>query len=289
MQKSPIFVLLIDDDPDDTLIINEDIQKMKDKKLSLSSVDSFKDGINFLSEHEVDVVLLDLNLPDSSGLDTVINMRREFPILPVIALTGVDDEEFSSRVVQAGAQDYLVKGEVTPNLMAHSIRYAIERQQLLAELERTRQREQETRELNSLEKLSQYPKTTLTSQIYGFLSLREGGPEFYSRMVEDYANILDLALEQRAFYMEDKVTPAIRQMADQLVLVKSNARDVIEIHTAALKTRCHSALSQKVQAYIEEGRIILLRLMGNLAMNYRNYYIGDSVSAKLTNQSEKKE
>lgn len=83
----------------------------------------------------VDVILLDLSLPDSQGLDTFIRMHTKAPEVPIVVLTGLDDETISVQAMQAGAQDYLIKGQVDSNLLVRSIRYSIERQQLLAELQ----------------------------------------------------------------------------------------------------------------------------------------------------------
>lgn len=75
-----------------------------------------------------DVVLLDLSLPDSRGLDSLIALKPFAAALPIVVLTGFDDETLATGAMQLGAQDYLVKGQVTGSLLVRSIRYAIERQ-----------------------------------------------------------------------------------------------------------------------------------------------------------------
>lgn len=276
MAERMIKTLLIDDDQDDTLIIQEDFEKINNFKLDC--VDTLAKGMNFIkSQNNIDVVLLDLNLPDSTGLDTVIKIKKEFPMLPIIALTGLDDEILSISVVQAGAQDYLVKGNVTSILLSHSIRYAIERQSLLIELERTRQQKQRARELSSLERLTQDPGTTITGKMYGLVSLNENAPDLFDEFVNRYRELMNMALEQRAFQMEDKLTIELRTMGDQLGFIKASARDVVEIHSVALKKNSQNAPLLKVQAYIEEGHFMMLELMGNLVMYYRKYYPGNTL------------
>jgi PAS domain S-box-containing protein len=83
-----------------------------------------------LAETEFDVILLDLMLPDSEGLDTFETLQAHAPHVPIIVLSGVDDEELALQAVQAGAQDYLVKGQFTHHLLAHAIPYAIERKRI---------------------------------------------------------------------------------------------------------------------------------------------------------------
>ncbi len=276
MAERMIKALLIDDDQDDTLIIQENFKEINNFKLDCS--DTLTKGMNFIkNQNNVDVVLLDLNLPDSSGLDTVIKIKKEFPMLPIVALTGLDDEAFSISVVQAGAQDYLVKGNVTPVLLSHTIRYAIERQSLLIELEKTRQQKQRAREFSSLERLTLDHETTITGKIYGLVPLKESAPDLFEEFVNHYRELMNMALEQRAFLMEDTLTSELRTMGEQLGFIKASARDVVEIHTIALKKNSQNAPLLKAQAYIEEGHFMMLELMGNLVMYYRKYYPGNTL------------
>jgi signal transduction histidine kinase len=98
-------------------------------------------GLDRLSEPDLDVVLLDLSLPDSQGLDTFTSVRTHAPDVAIVVLSGLDDETLAVRAVQEGAQDYLVKGQVDGGAILRSMRYAIERQRLEAvrrDLERQR-------------------------------------------------------------------------------------------------------------------------------------------------------
>ncbi|MFC6726377.1 ATP-binding protein, partial [Halobium palmae] len=96
---------------------------------------------------EPDIVLLDLDLPESSGTDTVETVRGHTARTPIIVLTGAPEDRFGVDVVSEGAQDYLVKDEVTPDVLLRAIRYAIERKKVEGEL---RQRTEELRILNQL-------------------------------------------------------------------------------------------------------------------------------------------
>ena len=81
---------------------------------------------------------MNLVLPDSRGLETLYEIVGKFPEMPIVLLTGLDNEEMTLRAVQAGAQDYLVKGEIGKGLLVRTIRYAIERKRVLDELERAK-------------------------------------------------------------------------------------------------------------------------------------------------------
>ena len=84
-------------------------------------------ALNLIEQSEFDVVLLDLTLPDSRGLETCITLRSEAPHIPIIILTGLDDEALALKAMRNGAQDYLVKGQVHGDVIARAIRYAIQR------------------------------------------------------------------------------------------------------------------------------------------------------------------
>ena len=107
---------------------------MKESAFELECVTQLSTGLEHLSKGRIDLVLLDLGLPDSQGLDTFIKIHIEAPTVPIIVLTGLDDETVGIRTMQNGAQDYLIKGQVDSTLLVKSIRYAIERQRLLEEV-----------------------------------------------------------------------------------------------------------------------------------------------------------
>lgn len=123
-----INVLLIEDNPGDTRLIRELFAEVKGMTVCLLCADRLSSGIQQISDGGVDVILLDLTLPDSRGFDTFSQLRAHADELPVILMTGVDDEELATRCVREGAQDYMVKGTVTPQSLARSIRFAVERQ-----------------------------------------------------------------------------------------------------------------------------------------------------------------
>jgi signal transduction histidine kinase len=124
-------ILLIEDNPGDARLIKEFLGETG-KVFELDWVDSLSKGLEHLDGK--DAVLLDLALPDSTGLDTFEKLHLEAPDLPIIVLTGNDDDTLSSLALQEGAQDYLVKGQVSGQILARSIRYAIERNRIDKEL-----------------------------------------------------------------------------------------------------------------------------------------------------------
>ncbi|MDM7913190.1 MAG: ATP-binding protein, partial [Methanotrichaceae archaeon] len=145
MSVEPIRVLLIEDNPGDARLIQELLAEVTFATFDLKIAGRLSKGIEMLAESDgVDAVLLDLSLPDSSGFETFSRIHAQVPRIPIIMLTGNDDEALALKAVQEGAQDYLIKGQVNGQLLARSIRYAIERKRVdealvaeVAEHERT--------------------------------------------------------------------------------------------------------------------------------------------------------
>lgn len=127
MTDSVIRVLLVEDNPGDARLIREMLFSLNDEQFLLNTANTLAIGLQYLAQNSYDIVLLDLNLPDSFGVDTLLKVRMNFPHIPVVVLTGFDDQSRGVQYVQAGAQDYLVKGISDGNLLSRSIRYAVER------------------------------------------------------------------------------------------------------------------------------------------------------------------
>jgi signal transduction histidine kinase len=141
----PIKVLLIEDNPGDARLIQELLRGATTAQFELTCVERLAAGLQRLAEETFDVLLLDLGLPDSQGLDTFTKTQTQAPDVPIVLLTALDDEAFALEAVRKGAQDYLVKGQVDSNLLARAMRYAIERHRAEAAL---RQRNRELMLLN---------------------------------------------------------------------------------------------------------------------------------------------
>ncbi len=127
--KMPLRVLLIEDDAEDAELIQGLLSKVAahSRKFRIECASRLKDGLERLASNDFDVVLLDLSLPDSQGLETFLQLKREESKIPVVVLTGLDDETVALEAVRQGAQDYLVKGDVDGKILSRVMTYAIER------------------------------------------------------------------------------------------------------------------------------------------------------------------
>ncbi len=124
----PIEVLVIEDNEIDLFLTVAMLQKAGQGSFQIHSADRISRGIELGSEGKTDVILMDLNLPDGQGLDTFRRLKSCFPSMPIVVLSGLEDEAISRQAVREGAQDYLLKGQTDGKLLERSIRYAIERQ-----------------------------------------------------------------------------------------------------------------------------------------------------------------
>ena len=148
-------ILLIEDNANDALAIKIMLESA-DFPFKLEKAETLKSGLDILSEKQIDVILLDLGLPDSKGLDTFVNLFDEYPDVPIVMYTGLEDEDIAVKALQKGAQDYLVKGKVDSKLLVRAIRYSIERHRLRVELKRmsTELEKSETRFRDLIERSS---------------------------------------------------------------------------------------------------------------------------------------
>jgi diguanylate cyclase (GGDEF)-like protein/PAS domain S-box-containing protein len=150
--KSINKVLLVEDNPGDARLLREMFNEQGSRSTQLTVAPSMAEAEKYLAEHTVDIVLLDLGLPDVQGLEVVKRARAAAPRVPLVVLTGLDDETLAARSLQEGAQDYLVKSQIdtygTTRGLVRALRYSIERKILEDALFVEKERAQVT--LNSI-------------------------------------------------------------------------------------------------------------------------------------------
>ena len=151
--KKPIKVLIVEDDPSDVKLVRL-ILFSSTRRHEVEVAGCLSTAMERLHDGAFDVVLLDMGLPDSTGIDTVSKVHDEFPDIPIVVLTGLDDEETGIRAVRIGAQDYLVKGDVPATLLTRTIRYAIERKRMEIEKKEFEQKAQMANRLSSVGRLA---------------------------------------------------------------------------------------------------------------------------------------
>jgi phosphoserine phosphatase RsbU/P len=142
MSEPPKHVLLIEDNPGDAELIRLRLIEGK-SPVQVTRVERLSEGLAFLGHESPSVVLLDLNLPDSQGADTFRRVIAKAPQVPVVILSGQDDEDLARKALHQGVQDYLVKGDFSHGELDRAVRHAVERQALLQSLEMSRKQQLE--------------------------------------------------------------------------------------------------------------------------------------------------
>lgn len=127
--KASIKILIVEDNPAFVRLTNELLKEHTEEKFELTSANSLADALKKLKKQAIDVILLDLGLPDSVGVETFKSINAVAFNIPILILTGVEDEHIALTMIAEGAQDYFVKGTYDAHLLTRAILYAIERKQ----------------------------------------------------------------------------------------------------------------------------------------------------------------
>lgn len=132
MSAEPLRILLVEDNPGDVRLLREMFSTERPGSYEITHLPRLGLALNHLAQGGVDIILLDLGLPDGEGIDTVRRVRKLAPQVPLIVLTGRDDDETVAQAMLEGAQDYLVKGQIETRALPRALRHAIERFRMLA-------------------------------------------------------------------------------------------------------------------------------------------------------------
>lgn len=133
---APLSVLLVEDSQVDARVIEEILKATEEADIRVESVTTLQEGVEHLEEDgAADLVILDLGLPDSQGLDTLVTFHRSHPDVPVIVLTALEDQEAALQALREGAYDYLVKDDLGPFSLVHAVRATLARREAAQALE----------------------------------------------------------------------------------------------------------------------------------------------------------
>lgn len=220
-------------------------------------------ALDRLQSTSVDVIVLDLQLPDCAGVPAVVRLRETAPTVPIIVLTGNRDPDLATAALHAGAQDYLTKDEVTGPNLRRAIGYAIARMRetQLAEMKLLLER------YRSLSSATQ--RTTVTAAIAGSGAIGLRDPALFDRLVGAYVGLFDPYLRAA-----DHRAPSPRGPMERFVTMLGDAaggpRDLVDVHVAALdRVLADGSASPQARSLVVEGRLLALEMMGLLVDYYR--------------------
>jgi len=265
---SKLSVLHIEDNPGDARLVQEMLPEADGFKVTVAG--TMAEALAGIEKDPPGVILLDLSLPDARGLEAIVSLRHRAPDIAVVALTGFDDDAMALKVVQAGAQDYLTKGNADSTVLRRAISFAMARQSL--HIKREEQVQQEISELESAldlqQQLTGWQSGSQAAQAAGVGPLYLRSPQIFAVYLTDYETLLDAYLDTSAMH---KPSPRrqISELAERIGDQGCGPRDVVDIHLKVVAKKGKESNSQRTQAYAVEGRLLALEVMGYLVDYYR--------------------
>jgi signal transduction histidine kinase len=173
LKNKVLHVLMVEDNSSDARLLREMLSREKQGSFELTHVTHMREAEIRLSKGDVDIVLLDMGLPDGNGIDILRRARAAAPAVVMIVLTGLEDEALVAAAMKEGAQDYLIKGQIENRALPQALRHAMERQRMQAEADLMRKNEVQQRDV-FLSHVSHELRSPLTS-IYSFNSIIADG------------------------------------------------------------------------------------------------------------------
>lgn len=294
MPNESINTIIIEDDPSFVRFIEEILKESRLARFELSHVEKFKDALKYLRQGGVDVVLLDLNLPDSRGFETFERLHAEFPLLPIVVLTGLADVETGVKAVQKGAQDYLSKGEVDGNLLPRTIQYAIERKRAQEELERSHQRfynlsthlqhlREEERKYIAGELHDELGGlfTAMKMELYSAFDTKGLGQESLFEMRDSIAKLIDKGIE-----IVRRISTDLRpHILDHLGLVPA-IRWYIKEFQKRVKVRCKWTLCEDDIPMDKDRAVAVFRILQEALTNIARHSKASRVTIELIKKED---
>ncbi|CAK0768221.1 putative Response regulator [Gammaproteobacteria bacterium] len=211
-------------------------------------------ALNLLDSQSIDVVILDLNLPDCVSLETFLRLRDRHPEVAVVVMTGQEDEALGVEAIRHQAQDYLPKGKLDEFILGRTVRYALERQRLRNELELLRLQQRQRQEMYQLEHYS------------------NSNPEKDGRIFSLSSSYGALVRQYVFAAREGNIRPSsmVQALAQRLVFMRASARDVVRLHLKVLKETGNWTTAAEERAFGVDARLALVELLGTLADLYRD-------------------
>ncbi len=261
-----IDVLLIEDSAADARLVQLDLESADDPGFSITHVVRLEEALRLLETGHVDIILSDLNLPDSKGIDTFTRLNDKAPEIPIILLTGFNDESLAMHIVKEGAEDYIVKGEVKGRYLIRAVQFAIERKGLRKKLQEQNRQFQEMLRVDPLTGLysRRYILDCVDDEVARHnrynspLAVIHLDVDDFKRINDDYGhNSGDQALRDVAVYIQNsirEVDKAARYGGDEFLILLPDS------DAGAAEAVCEKLTAGTITSVISPGTEIELSL-----------------------------
>jgi CheY-like chemotaxis protein len=258
-------VLIVDDDA----AIGHVLEEVLESAFDARAVTSPHLALQIVRDSDIAVVLADQQMPGMSGLELLAEVRHIKPTAVGVLITAHADLNSVTRAINSvRVLGFISKPWDQEELMTIMQR-AVDAHVALRQLSRPPELE-----LNLLQSLASGAPTPITAQRFGVLPIREGLPIEFERMARAYAQILGNAVNERNFKVDHKTSQALHDLADELGSLSAGPRDVIDLHVRALRDVLAGVGREEGSALVEEGRLLVLELMGHVVTYYRSYTLG---------------
>jgi signal transduction histidine kinase len=264
-------ILLVEDSPSDALLLEEALADVVFIRFSLQRVERLSRAVECLRQQPFDIILLDLSLPDVQGVDTLLQLREHTESIPIVVFTGLNDHALGIRLIQAGAQDYLVKGQLQGESLARSIRHAVERKHIEQAL-----KEAERRKNDFLAMLAHELRNPLAPIRNAVEVLKR--PTVESSHVEWARDIIDRQLTQLTHLVDDLLD--VSRITHGKIVLKLECLDLsaviaqaVEASRPLIATRRHklSVTLPSEPLQVEGDSVRLTQVFSNLLDNAAKY------------------
>lgn len=282
VERRPLHVLLIQGKDEEAPTVAELLESCEDGRFAIRRTSTLTERLTTSALAEIDVILLDVDLTREPSSGLLQKTARYAPGIPFVVLTRAESAEVRQAALRWGAQDILSKRLQTPELLARSLRYAVERHRLRSELELAREIAAYERERRGLAQIAQ-PRMLIAAQMLGQSPLKQVSPQKLQTFVAEFIAICEGAIKEREHEREASgQRQELQKLADALAGLRAGPGDIVDIYQEALMQAWRDEHSELGSAKREEARLMLIALLGYVLASYR-LSVGSDERLRSTN------
>lgn len=261
-EKDPLGILVIEDDGDDRELILSAIRSGMRLPHQVKDVGCLGEAFEVMAEEHVDVLLLDLGLPDAAGVESVEELHAKRQDAAIIVISDSDQDDLIESCFDAGAHDFIQKSDLNAKLLARVIGYALYRI-------RDRQLREITKNLEQYRHLtSAGAATPVAGRMTGGGSLSERMPALFQEILQEYRDIAKAYMRYLAI-LKDKPTHAMERVITRIGDQGGGPRDLMDVHVEVIDEALRRTDGDLSRTMTSESRLLALEVMGMLVNYYR--------------------